>query len=87
MEMADEWNRTSDDDPRRVDLVQLVHEIITHNIKHNAEVEVCDLLNEIGQLPLLLDYADQLDYARVCLYLLRSVLFDHFYLPLLCVSL
>ncbi|KAI1726403.1 26S proteasome non-ATPase regulatory subunit 2 [Ditylenchus destructor] len=70
MEMADEWSRGSEDDPRRADLLQLVREIITHNIKHNAEVEVCDLLNEIGQLPLLLDYADQLDYARVCLYLL-----------------
>uniref|UniRef100_A0A915D0K5 26S proteasome non-ATPase regulatory subunit 2 n=1 Tax=Ditylenchus dipsaci TaxID=166011 RepID=A0A915D0K5_9BILA len=70
MEMADAWNRTSEDDARRAELFVLVREIVAHNVKHNAEVEACDLLIEISQLPLLLEFVSELDHVRVCLYLL-----------------
>ena len=75
MEMADEWRRTADQTAkskeRREQLLSLVKDIINHNMKHNAEVEACDLLLEIERLDLLLDYVEDVDHARVCLYLLR----------------
>ena len=38
---------------------------------HNAEAEACDLLMEIENVNLLIDYVEKDTYARVCLYLLR----------------
>ena len=37
---------------------------------HNAEAEACDLLMEIENVNLLIDYVEKDTYARVCLYLL-----------------
>jgi len=42
-------------------------------MKHNAETEACDLLMEIEKLDLLVTYADETTFPRVCLYLTRSV--------------
>jgi 26S proteasome regulatory subunit N1 len=55
-------------------LLILVRQITLYNLKHNAEVDACDLLIEIEQLPLLLEecFSAELDFARVCLYLIRS---------------
>ncbi|CAD5220070.1 unnamed protein product [Bursaphelenchus okinawaensis] len=74
MEMAEEWRNYSDgttkSQERRGELLTLVKEIVAHNMKHNAEVEACDLLVEIERLDLLLDFVEGEDYNRVCLYLL-----------------
>lgn len=48
-----------------------LREIVAYNLKHNAEVEACDLLIEMDKLPLVLEYVDEPDHSRVCLYLLR----------------
>jgi 26S proteasome regulatory subunit N1 len=37
---------------------------------HNAEADACDLLMEIEQVELLLNYVEKETYQRVCLYLL-----------------
>lgn len=50
-----------------------LHEIIAYNLKHNAEVEACDLLVEMDKLPLILEYVDEPNHSRVCLYLLRFI--------------
>ncbi|PAV63079.1 hypothetical protein WR25_19852 [Diploscapter pachys] len=39
-------------------------------MRHNAEVEACDLLIEIERLDLLKDYVEEPDHGRVCMYLL-----------------
>lgn len=70
MQMAEEWRRVNEQD-RRNDLLILVRDIVRHNMKHNAEVEACDLLLEIERLDLLKEYVEEVDHARVCLYLLR----------------
>jgi len=74
MEMAEEWRRTGDGSAeskkRRDELLTLVRDIIRHNMKHNAEVEACDLLLEIERLDLLREYVEEVDHARVCMYLL-----------------
>jgi 26S proteasome regulatory subunit N1 len=75
MQMAEEWRRVGDGTPkskdRRDELLTLVRDIVRHNMKHNAEVEACDLLLEIERLDLLKEYVEEVDHARVCLYLLR----------------
>ncbi|KAI6202974.1 26S proteasome non-ATPase regulatory subunit 2 [Aphelenchoides besseyi] len=74
MEMAEEWRLTADGSgkskERREELLTLIKDIVQHNMKHNAEVEACDLLLEIEKLNLLLEYVEDVDHARVCLYLL-----------------
>uniref|UniRef100_A0A0M3HQ45 26S proteasome non-ATPase regulatory subunit 2 n=1 Tax=Ascaris lumbricoides TaxID=6252 RepID=A0A0M3HQ45_ASCLU len=74
MEMAEEWRACAGDadaeKARREELLTLAKDIVAHNVKHNAEVEACDLLFEIERLDLLVDYVEEVDHARVCLYLL-----------------
>lgn len=75
IEVVEEWRRVADTSvksrERRDDLLTLVRDIIRHNMKHNAEVEACDLLLEIEHLDLLKEYVEEVDHARVCLYLMR----------------
>lgn len=75
MEMAEEWRLCADENDaavrRRNDLLVLARDIVSHNMKHNAEVEACDLLIEIERLDLLKDYVEEVDHGRVCHYILR----------------
>lgn len=41
-----------------------------YNMKHNAEPEAVDLLMEIEQLDTIVNYTLEINYERVCLYLL-----------------
>lgn len=59
---------------RREELLTMARHIVVHNMKHNAEVEACDLLIEIERLDLLQEHVLDVDHPRVCLYLLRFVL-------------
>ncbi|KAK5965801.1 26S proteasome non-ATPase regulatory subunit 2 [Trichostrongylus colubriformis] len=74
MEMSEEWKQASDGSEkskaRRNELLVLARDIVMHNMKHNAEVEACDLLIEIERLDLLMEYVVDVDHQRVCLYLL-----------------
>uniref|UniRef100_A0A914ZZC1 RPN1 N-terminal domain-containing protein n=2 Tax=Parascaris univalens TaxID=6257 RepID=A0A914ZZC1_PARUN len=74
MQMAEEWRTCSGatelDKARREELLTLARDVVGHNMKHNAEVEACDLLIEIERLDLLLNFVEEIDHARVCLYLL-----------------
>lgn len=68
-EIADEYdNRVSDNLPVD-DIMQLVDEIVRYNVKHNAEPEACDLLLEVERLEKILDFIEEHNYQRVCLYL------------------
>lgn len=74
--MINEWRQLYEDKESLGNLLGLVREIILHNMKHNAEVEACDLLIEIEQLPLLLEYVEEVSHSRVCIYLLRFRFFN-----------
>ncbi|KAK9167763.1 hypothetical protein Scep_002954 [Stephania cephalantha] len=54
------------------DLVELVKQIVAFHMKHNAEPEAVDLLMEVEDLDLLIDYVDSTNYKRTCLYLTSS---------------
>ena len=56
------------------DLLALAKDIVVFYMAHNAEADACDLLMEIEQVDLLVDYVEKETYQRVCLYLLGSVL-------------
>ncbi|KAF1757324.1 hypothetical protein GCK72_013779 [Caenorhabditis remanei] len=70
MEMSEEWKKEGTSDARKTELLQLTQDIVSHHMKHNAEVEACDLLIEIERLDLLITYVQEVDHQRVCLYLL-----------------
>ncbi|KAK0398473.1 hypothetical protein QR680_002605 [Steinernema hermaphroditum] len=70
MEMSDEWKAAAENPSRREELLSLVRHIVGYNMKHNGEVEACDLLTEIDRLDLLLEYVEEVDHGRVCMYLL-----------------
>jgi 26S proteasome regulatory subunit N1 len=54
------------------DLMDLVDQIIPFDMAHNAEPAACDLLLEVERLGSILDYVDEKNYERVCLYLLGN---------------
>ena len=62
-----EWNNNAIANKDR--LLKLIYSVIDFDMRHNAEIQACDLLMEIDQLDLL--RMDQSNYMRVCLYLVK----------------
>eukprot|EP00555_Chaetoceros_dichaeta_P011413 CAMPEP_0198259378 /NCGR_PEP_ID=MMETSP1447-20131203/8599_1 /TAXON_ID=420782 /ORGANISM="Chaetoceros dichaeta, Strain CCMP1751" /LENGTH=943 /DNA_ID=CAMNT_0043946763 /DNA_START=196 /DNA_END=3027 /DNA_ORIENTATION=- len=62
----------SDDD--FLDLMGMVDIIVPFHISHNAEAEAVDLLVEVQRLTKLqtIDSIDEKNYARICLYLIKT---------------
>ena len=60
-----------DDEARRKELSELIHDIVPYLMQHNAEAEACDILMEVEKLGDLEQYVDESAYPRVCLYLRR----------------
>ncbi|KAK3131195.1 hypothetical protein QOZ80_6BG0503310 [Eleusine coracana subsp. coracana] len=72
-EIAQEFQRLQDDDvPMDKSLMELVQQIISFHMKHNAEPEAVDLLMEVENLDLLVEHVDATNYKRTCLYLTSS---------------
>lgn len=65
-EIAEEWNR---DKENRDKLLPLIKSIVAFDMKHNAEIQACDLLMEIERLDLM--QVDKSNYLKVCLYLIK----------------
>ncbi len=52
------------------DLLSLVlTAILPHHMQHNAEHEAVDLLHEVNRLPEIVQYTNEGNYKRVCLYM------------------
>lgn len=54
----------------RQQLMPLAKSIVKFDMKHNAEIQACDLCLEIDQLDLLDEHLETANFARVCLYLI-----------------
>lgn len=65
-EIAEEW---SNDQVNKDKLISLIKSIVAFDMKHNAEIQACDLLMEIDLLELL--EVDKSNYLKVCLYLIK----------------
>lgn len=55
------------------ELIKLAKDIVLFYVNHNAEAEACDLLMEIENVELLIEYSEKETYQRVCLYLLGKL--------------
>lgn len=69
-EIAEEWNS---DQENRNKLLSLIKSIVAFDMKHNAEIQACDLLMEIDRLDLL--QVDKSNYLKVCLYLINCSIY------------
>jgi len=73
-EVVQEFNDLGEDqESLKANLVKVASLIVPSQMKHHAEAEACDLLMEVEQLDLLLQYVDDAAYNRVCLYLTSCV--------------
>ncbi|KAL6603546.1 hypothetical protein ACP70R_043907 [Stipagrostis hirtigluma subsp. patula] len=71
-EIAQEFQKRQDDDTPNDSLMELVQQIVSFHMKHNAEPEAVDLLMEVEDLDLLVEHVDATNYKRACLYLTSS---------------
>ena len=72
-QVAQKWQSDECDKDK---LLEIVHQIVPYNMKHNSESEAVDLLMEIEKLSLLEHYLDNEDAcSRVCSYLISCVPF------------
>ncbi|XP_059659806.1 26S proteasome non-ATPase regulatory subunit 2 homolog A [Cornus florida] len=68
-EIAQEYAKRQGEEAPIDDLMELVQQIVAFHMKHNAEPEAVDLLMEVEDLDLLLEYVDTTNFKRTCLYL------------------
>ncbi|KAM3295567.1 hypothetical protein ACQJBY_038065 [Aegilops geniculata] len=71
-EIAQEFQKRQGDDMPIDELMELVQQIVSFHMKHNAEPEAVDLLMEVEDLDLLVEHVDSTNYKRTCLYLTSS---------------
>uniref|UniRef100_A0A0E0QPU6 26S proteasome non-ATPase regulatory subunit 2 homolog n=1 Tax=Oryza rufipogon TaxID=4529 RepID=A0A0E0QPU6_ORYRU len=71
-EIAQEFQKRQDDGMTTDSLKELVEQIVSFHMKHNAEPEAVDLLMEVEKLDLLVKHVDSTNYKRTCLYLTSS---------------
>mmetsp|Transcript_16474 Transcript_16474/g.49335 ORF Transcript_16474/g.49335 Transcript_16474/m.49335 type:complete len:898 (+) Transcript_16474:187-2880(+) len=71
-EIGMEWQDRVEASTSTEDLLVLVHQIVPFHMAHNAEPEAVDLLLEVEQLPVLLQYVDATNFGRCCLYLVST---------------
>nr|GME13348.1 26S proteasome non-ATPase regulatory subunit 2 homolog A-like [Ipomoea batatas] len=68
-EIAQEYVKRQGEEAPIDDLMELVQQIVHFHMKHNAEPEAVDLLMEVEDLDLLLEYVEHANYKRTCSYL------------------
>ena len=69
-EIGQAYNKRIEEGKDYEDLNQLVDVIVPNFMKHHEEPEAVDLLMEVENLPKLLEFTNEHNYERVCLYLL-----------------
>ncbi|XP_015188536.1 PREDICTED: 26S proteasome non-ATPase regulatory subunit 2-like [Polistes dominula] len=70
-EIVDEWTSAPIKEEKniRLRLTPLIKSIVQFNMKHNAEIQACDLCLEIDQIHFLLDHLNNNNFLRVLHYL------------------
>lgn len=69
-QIGQEYNNRVEESKDYNDLTYLVDIIIPYFMKHHEEPEAVDLLMEVEQLEKLIQFTNEHNYERVCLYLL-----------------
>lgn len=73
LEIGQEYQKRLEEDKDYKDLTQLALSLIPFFLSHNAEADAVDILSELEMIEQIKDYLDENTYARVCLYMSRSV--------------
>ncbi|CAK7322712.1 unnamed protein product [Dovyalis caffra] len=68
-EIAQEYAKRQSEEVSIDELRELVQQIVSFHMKHNAEPEAVDLLMEVEDLDLLIERVDSTNFKRTCLYL------------------
>ncbi|KAL4272125.1 hypothetical protein GQ457_13G006320 [Hibiscus cannabinus] len=68
-EISQEYVKRQSEEAPIEDLMELVQQIVSFHMKHNAEPEAVDLLMEVEDLDLLVEHVDKTNFKRTCLYL------------------
>ncbi|TYG81668.1 hypothetical protein ES288_D01G024100v1 [Gossypium darwinii] len=68
-EIAQEYGKRQSEEAAIEDLMELVQQIVSFHMKHNAEPEAVDLLMEVEDLDLLIEHVGKTNFKRTCLYL------------------
>ncbi|XP_032680120.1 26S proteasome non-ATPase regulatory subunit 2-like [Odontomachus brunneus] len=78
IEIVDEWANApiKEEQEIRKRLVPLIRSIIAFDMKHNAEIQACDLCLEIGELNFLAVHLDSTNFMRVCHYLISCAAYS-----------
>ncbi|KAI3845032.1 hypothetical protein MKW92_021129 [Papaver armeniacum] len=72
-EISQEYAEKQDSEDLQMDeLMELVQQIVSFHMKHNAEPEAVDLLMEVEDLDVLVEHVDATNYKRTCHYLTSS---------------
>ncbi|XP_011877960.1 PREDICTED: 26S proteasome non-ATPase regulatory subunit 2-like isoform X2 [Vollenhovia emeryi] len=71
-EIVDEWTNApiKEEHKIRKRLTSLIKSIIAFDMRHNAEIQACDLCLEIDELNFLAEYLEPTNFIRVCHYLI-----------------
>ncbi|EFN71995.1 26S proteasome regulatory subunit rpn1 [Camponotus floridanus] len=77
-EIVDEWTNApiKEEHEIRKRLTPLIKSIVSFDVKHNAEIQACDLCLEIDELNFLAEYLDSTNFARVCHYLISCAAYS-----------
>ncbi|XP_024885394.1 LOW QUALITY PROTEIN: 26S proteasome non-ATPase regulatory subunit 2-like, partial [Temnothorax curvispinosus] len=77
-EIVDEWTNVPIKEEREVRkrLTPLIKSIIAFDMRHNAEIQACDLCLETDELNFLAEYLEPTNVARVCHYLINCAAYS-----------
>nr|XP_012234426.1 PREDICTED: 26S proteasome non-ATPase regulatory subunit 2-like [Linepithema humile] len=77
-EIVDEWTNVpiKEEQEIRKRLTPLIKSIISFDMKHNAEIQACDLCLEIDELNFLAEHLDSTNFTRVCHYLISCAAYS-----------
>lgn len=70
--LGEEFNKRIDQELPYEDLYEFVNIIIPYLIETHSESECVDLLLEVEKLEMIMDFVNQNNYKRICLYLMTS---------------
>ncbi|EFN83314.1 26S proteasome non-ATPase regulatory subunit 2 [Harpegnathos saltator] len=78
VEIVDEWANApiKEEQEIRKRLSPLIRSIIAFDMRHNAEIQACDLCLEIDELDFLAVHLDSTNFTRVCHYLISCAAYS-----------
>ncbi|XP_012287501.1 26S proteasome non-ATPase regulatory subunit 2 [Orussus abietinus] len=77
-EIVEEWSNTpmKFEQEMRKQLLPLVKSIVRFDMKHNAEIQACDLCQEIDELDLIGEQLDSNNFLKICQYLMNCAYYS-----------